>query len=235
MTLEERMALFQSADLYVVITEAFCAGRPSTEILVKVLEAGVRVVQLREKEMNDGSLYDLALKFRELTTRKNALLLINDRIDIAFATGADGVHLGQDDFPIDVARRLAPEMIVGCSTHSVSEAVSGERAGASYVNIGPIFATQTKSGTVTALGPEIIDAVRPHLAIPWTVMGGIKESNIAQALERGAKHVAVVTAVTEADDVSAACVALREKIIEMRPGKSGCGPFGKVCYTPPAR
>ncbi|MGO9568098.1 MAG: thiamine phosphate synthase [Desulfomonilaceae bacterium] len=212
MTLEERMTLFRSTDLYVVITEAFCAGRRAVEILAKVLEAGVRAVQLREKEMNDGALYDLALKFRELTTRNNALLLINDRIDIALATGADGVHLGQDDFPIEAARRLASEMIVGCSTHSLSEAVSGQRAGASYVNIGPIFATQTKSGTVAALGPEIIDAVRPHLAIPWTVMGGIKESNIAQVLKRGAKHVAVVTAVTAADDVSAACTVLREKI-----------------------
>jgi thiamine-phosphate pyrophosphorylase len=89
------------------------------------------------------------------------------------------------------------------------------------VNIGPIFATQTKSGTVPALGPEIIDAVKPRLAIPWTVMGGIKVSNIAQVLERGAKHVAVVTAVTAAADVGAACVALRKKIIEWRADNGG--------------
>ena len=204
MTLEERMALFSSVDLYVVVTEAFCAGRSAVEILDKILEAGVRAVQLREKDMNDGPLYDLALKFRELTSNKNALLLINDRIDIGLAAGADGVHLGQGDLPAEVARIIAPEMIVGCSTHSVHEAVSAQRAGASYVNIGPIFATQTKSGTISALGPEIIDAVSPHLSIPWTVMGGIKESNIAQVLERGAKRVAVVTAVTAAHDVRAA-------------------------------
>jgi thiamine-phosphate pyrophosphorylase len=209
MTLKERMALFESADLYVVITQAFCAGRPAVEILVSVLEAGVRMVQLREKDMNDRALYDLSLRFRELTNRHNALLLINDRIDIALATGADGVHLGQEDFPVDAARSLAPEMIIGCSTHSVSEAVSAQGAGASYVNIGPIFSTQTKSGTVPALGPGVIDAVKPHLAIPWTVMGGIKVSNIAQVVKRGARRVAVVTAVTAADDVSAACVALR--------------------------
>jgi thiamine-phosphate pyrophosphorylase len=220
MTLEQRMARFRSADLYVVITEAFCAGRPATEILAKALEAGVRIVQLREKSMDDRSFYDLAVKFRELTSSKNALLLIDDRIDIALATGADGVHLGQDDLPVEAARSLAPEMVIGCSTHSVTEAVAGEKEGASYVNIGPIFATQTKSGTVGALGPEIIDAVRPNLAIPWTVMGGIKECNIAQVLERGAKHVAVVTAVTAADDVRAACASLREKIAEMRPGNA---------------
>ncbi len=169
--------------------------------------------------MNDGPLYDLALKFRELTSNKNALLLINDRIDIGLAAGADGVHLGQGDLPAEVARIIAPEMIVGCSTHSVHEAVSAQRAGASYVNIGPIFATQTKSGTISALGPEIIDAVSPHLSIPWTVMGGIKESNIAQVLERGAKRVAVVTAVTAAHDVRAACTTLREAIIGVRPDK----------------
>jgi thiamine-phosphate pyrophosphorylase len=220
MTLDERMALFRSADLYVVITQAFCAGRPATEILAKALEAGVRVVQLREKTMDDRSFYDLSLKFRELTNSKNALLLINDRIDIALATRADGVHLGQDDLPVEAARSLAPEMVIGCSTHSVMEAVAGEKAGASYVNIGPIFNTQTKSGTVAALGPEIIDAVSPRLAIPWTVMGGIKESNIGQVLERGAKLVAVVTAVTAANDVRTACGALREKIIEMHPGNA---------------
>jgi thiamine-phosphate pyrophosphorylase len=220
MNLEERMALFRSADLYVVITEAFCAGRPATEVLARALEAGVRLVQLREKNMDDRSFYDLALKFRELTSRDNALLLVNDRIDIGLAAGADGVHLGQNDLPIEVARRLAPEMIIGCSTHSVTEAVAGERAGASYVNIGPIFTTQTKSDTVAALGPEIIDAVKPHLAIQWTVMGGIKESNIGQVLERGAQHIALVTAVTAADDVRAACGALRAKMLEMSPGNA---------------
>ncbi len=222
MTLEERMALFRSADLYVVITEAFCAGRSAVEILIKALQAGVKVVQLREKSIDDRSFYDLTVKFRELTSRENALLLVNDRIDIGLAAGADGVHLGQDDLPIEVARTLAPEMIIGCSTHSVTEAVACQSAGASYVNIGPIFATQTKSGTVAALGPEIIDAVKPHLAIPWTVMGGIKESNIAQVLKRGAKHVAVVTAITAADDVSAACTALRERIIELHRDNGGC-------------
>jgi len=212
MTLEERMAIFENTDLYVVITEAFCAGRPPVEILAKALDAGVRVVQLREKEMADKALYRQALKFRDISARANALLIVNDRIDIALATGADGVHLGQDDFPIDAARSLAPSLIIGCSTHSVQEAVAAQSARADYVNIGPIFATQTKSGLIHPLGPEAIDAVATHLRIPWTVMGGIKASNVDLVLERGAKHVAVVTGVTEQDDVAAACAALRVKI-----------------------
>jgi thiamine-phosphate pyrophosphorylase len=216
MTLKERMAVFENTDLYVVITEAFCAGRPPIEVLAKVMDAGVRVVQLREKDMTDKALYERALKFREMSARENALLIVDDRIDIALAIGADGVHLGQDDFPVEAARSLAPELITGCSTHSVHEAVAAQSAGADYVNIGPVFATQTKSGSIHPLGPEAIEAVAPHLTIPWTVMGGIKASNIDLVLERGAKHVAVVTGVTEQDDVVAACVALRVKIAEGR-------------------
>lgn len=216
MTLAERMEIFAKADLYVVITEEFCAGRQPLEVLGKALDAGVRVVQLREKRMTDKALHRRAAEFRAATAGKDALFIVDDRIDIALATGADGVHLGQDDLPIEAAVALAPEMIVGCSTHSLHEAVTAQEAGAHYVNIGPIFPTQTKSGPVSALGPAAIDTIRPHLAIPWTVMGGIKESNVDRVLERGAERVAVVTAVTAADDVSAACVALRRRIAESR-------------------
>lgn len=212
MTLADRMAIFAASDLYVVITEDFCAGRSPVKVLSEALQAGVRVVQLREKHLTDKEFYSRALQFRELCSAKNALLVLNDRIDIALATDADGVHLGQDDLPIQAARSLAPELIIGGSSHSLREAVSAQEAGASYVNIGPIFATQTKAHTGIALGPGAIKAITPHLVVPWTVMGGIKASNVDLVLERGAKHVAVVTAVTAADDVALACAELREKI-----------------------
>jgi thiamine-phosphate pyrophosphorylase len=214
MTLQERMAALGAADLYVVITEEFCAGRSPVEVLARALDAGVRLVQLREKHLIDKDLYRRALKFRELTAEKNALLILDDRIDIALAAGADGVHLGQDDFPVEASRKLAPQLIIGCSTHSVEEAVSAQNAGANYVNIGPIFSTQTKSHANGALGPAGISTIAPHVAIPWSVMGGIKASNIDLVLERGAKLVAVVTAVTAADDVGAACAVLRKKITD---------------------
>lgn len=214
MTLKDRMALFAAGDLYVVISEDFCAGRSPIKVLSQVLRAGVSLVQLREKFSTDEELYWRALQFRELCSAMNALFILNDRIDIALATGADGVHLGQDDLPVETVRSLAPELIIGASSHSLQEAVSAQEAGASYVNIGPIFATQTKAHSGGALGPEAIEAITPHLVVPWTVMGGIKASNVDQVLERGAKQVAVVTAVTAADDVSAACAVLREKILD---------------------
>ena len=208
-----RMAAFERADLYVVITESFCAGRSALEVLAQVLEAGVRLVQMREKALSDRNLYERAVAFRRVTAAAGALFIVDDRVDIALAAGADGVHVGQDDLPVSLARRLAPELIIGASTHNLEEALAAQDAGASYVNLGPIFATQTKPATVP-LGPEIIAGIVPHLKIPWTSMGGIKSSNIDQVVALGARHPAVMTAVTAAQDVAGAARKLREKIEE---------------------
>ena len=207
----ERLRVFHQADLYVVITEALCAGRSAVEILDMTLAAGVRLVQLREKDLKGRALFALALEFRRRTEAAGALLIINDRLDIALAAGADGVHLGQDDLPVSAARSLGSELIIGASTHSLEEALAAQDAGASYVNIGPIFATLTKEGA-TPLGPEMIDRIAPKLRLPWTTMGGIKKTNIDQVVSRGAKHPAVITAVTAAPDPTAAARELRQKI-----------------------
>ncbi len=213
MNLAQRMAAFEQADLYVVITEAFCAGRSALEVLAQTLAAGVRLVQLREKEWDDLRLYQRALEFRRQTAAAGALLIVNDRLDLALAAGADGVHLGQDDLPIVPARRIAPELIIGASTHSLKEALAAQEAGASYLNIGPIFPTQTKS-IPPPIGLEAIDQITPGLRIPWTTMGGIKSSNIGRVVSRGARHPAVMTAVTAAQDPFAAALQLRKLIKE---------------------
>jgi thiamine-phosphate pyrophosphorylase len=211
---DDLMAAFAATDLYVVITEAFCAGRTALEVLTRTLDAGVRLVQMREKEMDGRRLYWRAVEFRRLTAAAGALLIINDRLDIALAAGADGVHLGQDDLPVEAARRIAPELIIGASSHSLAEALAAQEAGASYVNIGPIFATQTKATPTAPLGLEALDLIPPRLRIPWTTMGGITSANIGQVVARGASHPAVVTAVTAAPDPTAAARLLREKIQE---------------------
>ncbi|MCC6696717.1 MAG: thiamine phosphate synthase [Candidatus Hydrogenedentes bacterium] len=213
MNLSERLARFDRPDLYVVITEAFCGGRSALDVLDAVLDAGVRLIQFREKDLDELELFLRATQFRERTRKYDALLIINDRLEVAIATDADGVHLGQTDAPVDVARRIVPELIIGASTHNLEEALEAQALGASYVNIGPIFATQTKAVPTGVVGPAMIDAIAPHLTIPWTTMGGIKLHNIDEVLKRGAKRVAVVTAVTEADDVRAAASELRERIL----------------------
>ncbi len=208
MTHSERMDRFAQAGLYVVITEEFCGDRSALEVLEGVLDAGVRLVQFREKNLTDRELCARALAFRERTRARDALLIIDDRVDIALAVDADGVHLGEFDLPLEAARRVAPQLILGASSHNRGEALAAQNAGASYVNIGPIFATQTKAVATGAVGPAMIDAIAPDLHIPFTVMGGIKAHNIVEVLQRGARHVAVVTAVTAAPDVTAAAVEL---------------------------
>lgn len=210
----ERMKRFDASDLYVVITEAFCGGRTCLDVLDAVLEAGVTLIQFREKEWDDGKLHEIGLEFRKRTSDAGALLIVNNRIDVALAIGADGVHLGQGDLPISVARTLAPELILGASTHNLDDAKRAESEGASYYNIGPIYSTQTKELTMDALGPEMIDTIAPHINLPFTCMGGIKSHNIDEVVSRGAKHPAVVTAVTAADDITAAARSLREQILQ---------------------
>jgi len=212
MDLARRLAAFEHADLYVVITEAFCAGRTSLTVLDQVLAAGVGIVQLREKDLTDRGLYELAREFRRRTEAAGSLLIIDDRVDIALAAGADGVHLGQTDLPVGAAHRVAPELIIGASSHSLEEALAAQEAGAGYVNIGPIFPTATKPNAVF-LGVEAIPRITPHLRIPWSTMGGINGGNIAQVVARGARHPAVMSAVTAAAEVMAAARALREAII----------------------
>jgi thiamine-phosphate pyrophosphorylase len=212
MNLAQRLAAFEKADLYVVITEAFCAGRPSLSVLDQVLAAGVSLVQLREKDLEGRNLYELAVAYRRRTAAAGALLIIDDRLDIALAAGADGVHLGQADLPVAAARRVALELIVGASSHSLEEALAAQEAGAGYVNIGPIFPTATKPDAVF-LGLDAISRIAPRLRIPWSTMGGINQSNIAQVVARGARHPAVMSAVTAAPDIGAAARALREAII----------------------
>lgn len=209
MTHAERLARFNETDLYVVITEAFCGGRSPHDILDAALAAGVGLVQFREKDLEDGERVARARAFRKRTTAANALLIVNDRVDIALAVGADGVHLGQDDLPVADARRIAPDLLIGASTHNLEQAMAAQGAGASYVNIGPIFSTQTKTLTMDALGPEAIREIAPHLRIPFSCMGGIKAENIAQLAALGARHPAVVTAVTAADDPEQAARELR--------------------------
>ncbi|MCL4216118.1 MAG: thiamine phosphate synthase [Candidatus Hydrogenedentes bacterium] len=212
MTHGERGARFEAADLYVVITEAFCAGRSALDVLDAVLDAGVKLVQCREKDCDDSIYYERALAFRERTAKAGALLIIDDRVDIALAAGADGVHLGTADLPIQTARAIAPELLLGASSHSIEEALAAQDAGADYVNIGPVFDTQTKAVPTGTVGPALIGALRPHLRIPFTTMGGIKAHNIRDVLAQGARRIAVVTAVTAAEDVRAAAKELREAI-----------------------
>jgi len=205
----------ERADLYPVTSQDYTKGHTTLEIVAAVVAAGCKIVQLREKKLSKRAYYELARQVREITS--GILMICNDHLDVALAVGADGVHLGTDDLPVDQARKLAPELIIGASSHSRPEALACQAAGADYVNIGPIFATKTKEEASLFVGPAAITEISPELDIPFTVMGGIKSDNIGQVLTAGAKIVAVVTAVTQAPDPRLAAGRLREIILAARP------------------
>ncbi|MFA6294401.1 MAG: thiamine phosphate synthase [Victivallales bacterium] len=212
-TKEKRLAAFDKIDIYPVISSEFCAGRDPLYVLEQIAEGGAKIVQLREKNKSMAELVTLACEFRRICDRHGMLLIINDLVDVALAAGADGVHLGQGDLPIGAAREAAPEMIFGISTHSAEEALKAQSAGADYVNIGPIFNTQTKSLTMAALGVDVIGEIAPLLHIPFTVMGGIKSGHMPELLSAGARKIAMVTEITANENIAAKVRDLRKMML----------------------
>jgi len=174
----------------------------------KVEEAfrgGADVVQLRAKNIMDGELLRLAVRIRQIANQARKLFIVNDRADIALLSEADGVHVGQEDVPIEAIRRLthklAREFFIGKSTHSLSQALSAERDGADYIGVGPIFATPTKPGRAS-VGLELVQQVtQAHLSIPFVAIGGIDLTNIQQVLEAGAAKAACVRAIFDQEDI----------------------------------
>lgn len=199
---QTRMAMFGEVDVYPVTCEKLSAGRSNLDVLEEVIRGGARIIQLREKYYSKKNFYELALKFRERTGEADVLLIINDHLDIALAVEADGVHLGQDDLPLPAARKLAPDLLIGASTHSLEQALRAQKEGADNINIGPIFPTKTKEGASHFLGPEAIAHISPKIDLPFTVMGGINGSNIHQVLAQGARRVAMVSAITQAPNIA---------------------------------
>lgn len=212
MNLQSRKQLFENVDIYPVTCESLSSGRSNLEVLKGVILGGAKIIQLRDKESCPRRLYEMAVEFRKITSRSGALLIINDHVDIALAADADGVHLGQSDLPLIAARRIAPQLLLGISTHSMDQALDAQRDGADYVNIGPIFPTSTKDGVLRVLGLEAISTIGPALKIPFTVMGGINETNLKQVLHHGARRVAMVTAITKARDIAGSVRSIREQI-----------------------
>ena len=212
----EKLEIFRSADIYPVISSEFCLERPPKEIFAAAAEAGAKIIQLREKNKGDRYLYELACKCRPLADRFGVLLMLDDRVDVALAAGADGVHLGQDDMPIEAARKIAPELFIGNSTHNVEEAVAALKAGADCINVGPIYATQTKTVNCGAVGLQMISDVTSKVPLPFSVMGGIKIHRFKELLENGAQVLAMVTEITTAPDVYTKVRELREEYARRR-------------------
>jgi thiamine-phosphate pyrophosphorylase len=192
--------------LYVITDEQVGRGRSHLQIAEAAILGGADVLQLRDKESSGGRLFRVALQLRKLTREAKVPLIVNDRLDIALAVDADGVHLGQADLPASVARNIMGSgRILGVSAETVAEAVAAEKDGADYLGVGPVFdARGTKPDAGEPQGLELIANVRRHCRLPIVAIGGIDADNARKVLEAGADAVAVISAIAAADDIEEA-------------------------------
>ena len=199
--------------LYVITDAGLSRGRSHAEVLRETIAGGASVVQLRDKGLTTRELVSEGQKLRSLTREMGALLIVNDRIDVALAVEADGVHVGPDDMPVALARELVgPHRILGVSAGTVAEARVAQAEGANYLGVGSVYPTRTKADAGEPIGPNGLAHIVASVSIPVVGIGGINETDVAEVITAGAKGVAIISAVVAADDVRAATRRLVERI-----------------------
>ncbi|KJS87044.1 MAG: thiamine-phosphate pyrophosphorylase [Peptococcaceae bacterium BICA1-8] len=199
-------------DLYGITAEEYSLGRSNIEVVKAMIDAGIKIIQYREKDSKSiKERYEECKEIRKLTKETDVTFIINDYIDIAILVGADGIHIGQDDLPIEEVRKLVgPEMIIGLSTHSPEQAQDATRRGADYIGVGPMFSTTTKKNIGNVAGLEYLDYVVKNHNIPLVAIGGIKFENIAEVKKRGAKCICLVTEIVGAQDMGKTVQKIRD-------------------------
>lgn len=200
-------------NLYVITGTELSCGRHTSEVVEQALAGGAEVIQMREKGLTTKELVDLGKQLRELTRSRGATLIVNDRVDIARAIDADGVHVGQDDFPACEARKIiGNDKILGVSTHSLEEALRAEKEGADYIGLGPVFYTDSKQDLSPVLGLEGLATICSQVKIPVVAIGGLHKENAREVIKSGAHCLAVISAVVGAEDICRAAADLRQEI-----------------------
>jgi thiamine-phosphate pyrophosphorylase len=195
------------------LTDSSLSKQGIVEDVKQVLSAGCKIVQYRDKEKSSKEMVLKAGKIAKLCKEQNALFLVNDRLDIAQAVDADGVHLGQDDMPLKVARKiLGSEKVIGITAHNLEEALQAEQDGADYVGVSPIFKTDTKKDAGEPVGIELVKEVKQKVKIPVVAIGGINLENAKQVISAGADAVCVISAIVCSENVEKAAKAIIEEI-----------------------
>jgi len=203
--------------LYLVTDRGMARDRSTLEIVRAAVNGGATVVQLREKNCSTREFIEQALAVKDFLKARRVPLIVNDRLDVAQAVQADGVHLGQTDMPLELAKGiLGDSMIIGISAESLKDAIAAEKGGADYLGVSPIYATPTKTDTAPPLGPAGLREIRKAVRLPLVGIGGLNRENAAEVIRSGADGVAVVSAIVAADDPEAAATALKKVIIEAK-------------------
>ena len=188
--------------LYAILDPDQIKGRAIEEILGKMLRAGVTMLQLRAKSLAAKDFLALGQHVRKATEARHCRLIVNDRVDIALACNADGVHLGQDDLPLHVGRKLLGNKIIGISTHDIEQAQQAESRGADYIGFGPMFGTATKDTGLTPRGIGMLQQIRAAVNIPIVAIGGVNEQNVSQVWQAGADSAAIISDILGAEDIA---------------------------------
>jgi len=204
-------------DLYVITDEAIAGGLTHAEIARRAIAGGADVIQLRDKACGCRELYRIGRALRTITMKTGTLFIVNDRLDVALACGADGVHLGQDDIRVDVARQIAqPGFIIGVSVGTVDEAVRAEEQGADYIAISPVFSTASKNDAGPGRGLDVVREIRRSVSVPVIAIGGINLDNVREVIAAGADGVAVISVVVGSRDIIASARELCKRISESK-------------------
>lgn len=211
MKLQNKIPLWR---LYVITDEELSGGRSHIEIAEAAIMGGADVIQLRDKTASSRKLYEIATQIKKLTEETGVQFILNDRLDIALAVNADGLHVGQDDLPAPVTRKfLGPDKILGVSAINVAEAIQAEKDGADYLGVGPVFeARGTKADAGEPKGLQLIKDIRQRCSLPIVAIGGINHTNILSVMEAGSQGAAVISAVVSAADITHATQALKDQI-----------------------
>lgn len=189
--------------LYAILDPEQIAGRDAGEVLHDLLAGGVKWLQLRVKALAPIEFFELARQARSETRSYGCKLIVNDRVDIALACDADGVHLGQEDLSLAIGRKLVGNKIVGISTHDLDQAREAEKNGADYIGFGPMFGTSTKETGYAARGVEMLRQIRTGVTLPIVAIGGINEENVQQVWQAGADSAAIISDILHAEDIAA--------------------------------
>jgi thiamine-phosphate pyrophosphorylase len=197
------MPAFELPPLYAILDPDQTQGRDAGTVLQELLAGGAKIIQLRAKTLAPRDFFDLARAIIKPIGESDCRLIVNDRVDIALACGADGVHLGQDDLPLGAARKLMPGKLIGISTHSDEQAREAERNGADYIGFGPMFGTTTKETGYGARGTDMLRQIRNTVKIPIVAIGGIKEDNVTQVWRAGADSAAIISDILAAEQIAA--------------------------------
>jgi len=204
-------------DLYVITDEAIAGGLTHAEIARRAIAGGADVIQLRDKVCGCRELCRIGRALRTITMKTGTVFIVNDRLDVALACGADGVHLGQDDIRVGVARQIAPPgFIIGVSVGTVDEAVRAEQEGADYITLSPVFSTTSKNDAGPGRGLDVLREIRRSVSVPVIAIGGINLDNVREVIATGADGVAVISVVVGSRNIIAASRELKKRISESK-------------------